>query len=453
MPQIPPDILRLARNHHRQLLALDKKARRAVERQLSLALEEVTAELDRLDPERFRAQQLRIVAFLADLTQRLTSQKLEAVLEASIREMYRLAPGHTVDEINEWMAYYGYEARPLNLAAIAEAAETSIIQQVPASLARWGPGIERRVRSEVAMMLTTRGDRAAATAAVQRAIDGERWVARRIVRTETMGAYNRAHNASLMKARDEEGVDDLKKSAIVTFDARTDQDSYPLDGQVRELEELFEDGNGRRYLHPPGRPNDREKEIPWLEPPEALPRSSGGGTPPRGETDEVGLDEYDGTTWPKNQPELGLAGLEPTVLDEEVEGWGTHIGAAGRPYYYDEISLPLERRTLRGVEITREGIESVRRHLSRFDELDWNTKMVKRLEDILAGNLKLSEFDVRFYSHELRELERYTAAGYPTGVPESDDERSRLWNNEHTATLEEYGFDERVQELHHPDVK
>lgn len=279
MPQVPPDILRLARTHHRQLLALDKKARSAVEKQLSLALEEVKTELARLDPDRFRAQQLRTVAFLADLTQRLTSEKLEAVLAASIREMYSLAPGHTADEINEWMAYYGYEARPLNLAAIAEAANDSIIQRVPASMSRWGPRIERRVRAEVAMMLATRGDRATATAAVQRAIDGERWAARRIVRTETLGAYNRAHNASLMKARDEEGVDDLKKSAVVTFDARTDQDSYPVHGQVRELEEMFEDGDGRRYLHPPGRPNDREKEIPWLEPEGSrLPPPSVGGS-------------------------------------------------------------------------------------------------------------------------------------------------------------------------------
>lgn len=266
--RIPPEILRLARNHHRQLLSLDAKARRAVEKQLSDALEDVRSELDAISPETFRAQQLRLVAFLADLTDRLTSGKLEEVLTAAVSDMYRLAPDHTAAEINAWMRHYGQEARPLNLQAIAAIAQESIIERVPSSLARWGPAMARRVRVEIASTLATRGDRNAATEAIKHAIDGERWRARRIVRTEMMGAYNQAHHLSLRRARDEEGVGDLKKSAVVTFDARTADDSLPVHGQVRELEEEFVDGKGRRYLHPPGRPNDREKEIPWLDPPD-----------------------------------------------------------------------------------------------------------------------------------------------------------------------------------------
>lgn len=232
---------------------------------------------------------------------------------------------------------------------------------------------------------------------------------------------------------------DLKKSAIATFDARTSYDSYPVHGQVRELDEMFEDGAGRRYLHPPGRPNDREKEIPWLEPPNPVTTGPIGGKDSRDDEPiaEGEVQEVTGTVWPFEQPELAVAALEPTELERPDPEWGTHVGvASGRKFFLREISLPLERRSLKDVEVTREGIDRVRHHVRRFGIHEHNERMLARLEGIIRGHLSFTEFDVRFYTHELRELERYEAAGWPDGVPDSRDERHRLWNNEHTATLE-----------------
>ncbi|MFB6373342.1 MAG: colicin E5-related ribonuclease, partial [Bradymonadaceae bacterium] len=177
---------------------------------------------------------------------------------------------------------------------------------------------------------------------VQTAIADKRWMADRIVRTELSQAYNRSHHSTLQYARDELGLgDEMKKSAMATFDARTDEDSFPVHGQVREIDEMFVDGDGRRYVHPPGRPNDREKEIPWMgeEGANRLAEmtsdnadtdvgasSSGGQFPPQGPYNDVkpggrqltdtGEGEYHGNYRLREDPEDGKT---QTQLDER--GW------------------------------------------------------------------------------------------------------------------------------------
>lgn len=93
--------------------------------------------------------------------------------------------------------------------------------------------------------------------------------AERIVRTETMGAYNRAGWESIRSADDDLG--DMVKILSATFDARTGWDSYQVHGQIRLPDEAFAWAGGF-YQHPPNRPNDREIVVPhrlsWPLPPE-----------------------------------------------------------------------------------------------------------------------------------------------------------------------------------------
>jgi hypothetical protein len=90
----------------------------------------------------------------------------------------------------------------------------------------------------------------------------KRYWAERIVRTETANAHNAASLQAMNVTRNTE-FPDLQKKILATFDARTAADSVAVHGQVRKLEEMFTDGSGRMYLHPPARPNDRETIIPW----------------------------------------------------------------------------------------------------------------------------------------------------------------------------------------------
>lgn len=48
----------------------------------------------------------------------------------------------------------------------------------------------------------------------------------------------------------------------------------------------------------------------------------------------------------------------------------------------------------------------------------------------------MTDTDQRYYTHEIRELERFRGLGYADG--EAPDVNSPIWNNVHTATLEDY---------------
>lgn len=100
--------------------------------------------------------------------------------------------------------------------------------------------------------------------------------AERIVRTEMMGAYNRAGWEGMREA--DEQLGDMIKILSATFDNRTAADSYAVHGQIRRVDEAFETWYGLMQ-HPPARPNDREIVVPhrisWVIPPYLQPKNRG----------------------------------------------------------------------------------------------------------------------------------------------------------------------------------
>jgi len=74
--------------------------------------------------------------------------------------------------------------------------------------------------------------------------------------------------------------------------------------------------------------------------------------------------------------------------------------------------------------------------------------MIDRLEKILGGEFEATDIDRRFYTHEVRELERYRALGVPDGV-----EDKKVWNDAHTATLEDYKINVKTQPLYTPEAE
>ena len=97
--------------------------------------------------------------------------------------------------------------------------------------------------------------------------------AERIVRNESMAAYNASGLESMQEA--DEQLGDLVKILSATFDDRTSSDSYVAHGQIRRPEEPFDTWYGPMQ-HPPARPNDREIVVPhrvsWPLPPYLKPR-------------------------------------------------------------------------------------------------------------------------------------------------------------------------------------
>jgi hypothetical protein len=82
--------------------------------------------------------------------------------------------------------------------------------------------------------------------------------AERLVRTEIMGASNRASWETIRAVDDELG--DVVKILSATFDNRTGWDSFQVHGQIRKPDQPFE-WDGKMYQHPPNRPNDREVVV------------------------------------------------------------------------------------------------------------------------------------------------------------------------------------------------
>lgn len=130
--------------------------------------------------------------------------------------------------------------------------------------------------------------------------------AERIVRTELMGAYNRAGWEANREANEQLG--DMCKILAATFDDRTAADSYAVHGQIRRPNEAFETWFGFMQ-HPPARPNDREIVVPhrvswripdylrWMQP-EAIAQRWYGverrkePLPKRPEMTTISLDEF-----------------------------------------------------------------------------------------------------------------------------------------------------------------
>ena len=89
-------------------------------------------------------------------------------------------------------------------------------------------------------------------------------------------------------------------------------------------------------------------------------------------------------------------------------------------------------------------------HTSKFPDSDENKIMIDRLERISRGELEVTDTDKRFYTHEIREFERLKALGY--GDTEMPDKDSSVWNNVHTATLEDYKLKDDPTLLYTPEA-
>lgn len=131
--------------------------------------------------------------------------------------------------------------------------------------------------------------------------------------------------------------------------------------------------------------------------------------------------------------------------------WGTHRGvSSNREFSPDQIGVPTRPLSTHNVRITEKGALVVKKHLSRFESDEANVEMLNRLDGILSGRIVPTTYDANFYTHELREFVRYRKLGYPDGEPPDSWEAFLLWNNTHTATLEDYGLTDA--DIYHPAI-
>lgn len=170
--------------------------------------------------------------------------------------------------------------------------------------------------------------------------------------------------------------------------------------------------------------------------------------------------EKESARWGKS---LYRRSLKEIKSNRMTPGGGRYIGGwekgknSRRDYDPDAIGTPVRRLTVENIKVTPRGVDIVNRHLERFEFDEANQVMVERLRRIAAKELKATRQDLNFYAHELRENVRYKLLGFPGGEPTDKAEARKLWNNAHTATLEDYGITEDTSDklnnpLYHPDA-
>lgn len=122
---------------------------------------------------------------------------------------------------------------------------------------------------------------------------------------------------------------------------------------------------------------------------------------------------------------------------------------SGRKFDPLKIGVPIRRLDSSRIRVTHRAVDVIEKHLNRFAQgLEKPERvMIERLRRIANGNLAAEPPDINFYAHELREFVRYKILGFATGVPANADEREEIWNNAHSATLEEFRIRENSRSL------
>ncbi|KAB1495917.1 S-type pyocin domain-containing protein [Serratia proteamaculans] len=164
---------------------------------------------------------------------------------------------------------------------------------------------------------------------------------------------------------------------------------------------------------------------------------------------DVVQDLQDFILWQPDATETGVEAIYVMVSKPygETNARGEH---SGRDYNTEKAGGPIQNLDWKTARIDRAGVDKVKLHTSRFGEQADNKVMVDRLEKILKGDLAVTDTDKRFYTHEIRELERYRNLGVKDG--ERPKNRAEVWNNTHTATLEDYKINEKNQPLYTPEA-
>lgn len=135
---------------------------------------------------------------------------------------------------------------------------------------------------------------------------------------------------------------------------------------------------------------------------------------------------------------------------------GARGPASGRDFDPEAAGGPIRQLDAGKAEITEGGVQEVAAHLRRFTgggSLEAPERgMLDRLTSIASGAMEPTSYDLNFFTHELDEAGRYAKLGFgpESGVDLGSSEMYEVWNDVHTAALEDYGV--RGADLFYPGL-
>ena len=125
---------------------------------------------------------------------------------------------------------------------------------------------------------------------------------------------------------------------------------------------------------------------------------------------------------------------------------GARGPASGREFDPEAAGGPIQQLDAGKARITVEDVQEVAAHLQRFTGggslQPPEQGMLDRLTSIAAGDIEPTSYDRNFFTHELDEASRYAKLGFgpESGVDLGTADMYDVWNDVHTATLEDYGI-------------
>lgn len=206
--------------------------------------------------------QVHLLRILAEVKASIQGLELRAVgfYQNATIEAVDLGIQHTVDEITRLGKLAG---DPVALPAVSleaasglsDPAQALLANHFEASVQRYGIDVLNSVRQRIQLGMVTGAPKRNVVLDVKQAIDGQKWKAEQIVRTETSHAYGAAQHRSIKEAAKK--VPGMKKVWI-------HQSSYKcevcidLDGTERPMDGTWEIKIGRKtkkVAHAPAHPN------------------------------------------------------------------------------------------------------------------------------------------------------------------------------------------------------
>jgi hypothetical protein len=145
----------------------------------------------------------------------------------------------------------------------------------------------------------------------------------------------------------------------------------------------------------------------------------------------------------RNASGLGYPAIATAADDVQT---GARGPASGREFDPESAGGPIQQLDAGKARITSEGVREARAHLQRFTgggALEGPEQaMINRLTTIAAGDMEPTSYDLNFYVHELDEAARYAQLGLgpESGADLGKPDMYDVWNDIHTAALEDYGI-------------
>lgn len=258
---IPPEVMDVVRAQARALEALTSEHRArllAISRDVVDTLER---RLKGLAPGRYTTQETRIVLVQVRAIVELLGERLGSEIGDELESLGSVAAkigrDGLIGQIDAWADKFPGAVRRIAPAEVAGALlDPGLLEYYQTSRDTYGMEAIAKMRGVLARGTISGQTIAQTWEQLAAAVEVSDVRAERIVRTEASFAM---HRTQLEDAR---ALDlGLAKQLVTTFDDRTGEDSKFVDGQVRALDEPFEDNEGRVYQHPPNRPNDRETVV------------------------------------------------------------------------------------------------------------------------------------------------------------------------------------------------